>query len=459
MRNSEYKTGSSRERQSITEHGLCMISICIVYYMILWIVSSAAHDSYAKTWDSVILDEAIQIDKITPSRDGVYFLSKPIEGSGTDEAKRNLAYWRFQDQKYSYLSIGNNWKFLDCELTREGYLAVGCGPARIEFFSKEALMPDFGGGAFIDHGLNFMDLVVTGEHALAFIYYEGAYRVSGEKYNILEKMPSNSRDWFLCNGHNGTIWAALRWLEIPEVLIERIDQKTVTRQIRMEGGFRGFYSDSADTLWIATSTGLYRIPSDVSLEAQSHFYNPGPPVYPKELTLCSGYPGPPPTSVVCDATGRTIVGTENDGLFLYEGKIWAHITLADGIAGMSIRCVGVDPDNRFFAAGNGWFSHEKDVRVGVVEQENRPIPLTIYPPYPNPANPTVTISYTLHHNSPVHLSLFNSLGQKVFDFSKQYVTAGFHQHNFTTSDLASGLYLVRVEADGYYSFAKVTIMK
>lgn len=417
---------------------------CVAIYIAFGGVFSAHADS----WNSVVLGESLQIDKITPGRDGAYFLSGD-----------SLSYWEFQSRTHSFLNIGQfYYDFLDCELTREGYLAAGFAYGNIAYFSGSELLTGFGSGAVEEHGLDFMDIVVTGEDSLAFFFYEGAYRVTGEKYTHLEAINGPFDPWwFMCNGHRGTFWAGLRLPdEVPECLIERIDQNTTSPDILLEGAFRGIYCDSADTLWIATSLGLYWVPSDVTIGPQPGPFDP--PVYPEELVLCPSYPGPPPTSVVCDTAGRTLVGTDGDGLYLYEDGAWTHITAADGIADMSVRCVGVDPDNYFFAAGTGWFSFEKKTPDAVGEDQ-RIVPFTVHSPYPNPANAAVTIGYTLDHDAQVRIDIFNILGQKARELIETRMTAGFHQSTFTTNDMASGLYLIHIDAGGFHSFAKVTVMK
>ena len=79
--------------------------------------------------------------------------------------------------------------------------------------------------------------------------------------------------------------------------------------------------------------------------------------------------------------------------------------------------------------------------------------------YPNPFNPNTTIEYQLPENSHVELTVYNSLGQKVQTLVDQQVQAGSHQVTFDGSDLSSGVYIYRLEADGQVISNQMTLVK
>jgi hypothetical protein len=66
--------------------------------------------------------------------------------------------------------------------------------------------------------------------------------------------------------------------------------------------------------------------------------------------------------------------------------------------------------------------------------------------YPNPFNPATTIEYSLLFESNVEISVFNILGEKVRELVNGQMAAGNHSVNFNASNLASGLYIYRIEA-------------
>ncbi len=60
--------------------------------------------------------------------------------------------------------------------------------------------------------------------------------------------------------------------------------------------------------------------------------------------------------------------------------------------------------------------------------------------FPNPFNPATTIRYGLPHRSPVSLSLFNTLGQRVATLVQGEEEMGFHEVRFNAAGLSSGVY-------------------
>jgi hypothetical protein len=68
--------------------------------------------------------------------------------------------------------------------------------------------------------------------------------------------------------------------------------------------------------------------------------------------------------------------------------------------------------------------------------------------YPNPFNPATTISFGLPRRSHVELSIFNALGQKVSTLVNADIDGGYHQVRFDGTNLASGVYFYRINAQG-----------
>lgn len=67
--------------------------------------------------------------------------------------------------------------------------------------------------------------------------------------------------------------------------------------------------------------------------------------------------------------------------------------------------------------------------------------------YPNPFNPSTTIKFGLPEQSNVTLTIFNVLGQKVFEVSTNYFS-GSHSYSFDASKLSSGVYIYSLNATG-----------
>jgi len=80
--------------------------------------------------------------------------------------------------------------------------------------------------------------------------------------------------------------------------------------------------------------------------------------------------------------------------------------------------------------------------------------------YPNPFNPVTTIAYAIREAGPVKLTVYNTLGQSVATLvDRQSHPAGEFTATFNASDLASGVYLYRLEANGYVYIKKMMLVK
>jgi len=79
--------------------------------------------------------------------------------------------------------------------------------------------------------------------------------------------------------------------------------------------------------------------------------------------------------------------------------------------------------------------------------------------YPNPFNPSTTINYSLAKEGNVKLTVFNSLGSKVATIVDGYKPAGNYSVQFNGSNLASGIYLYRLESGNYSAVKKFILMK
>ena len=83
--------------------------------------------------------------------------------------------------------------------------------------------------------------------------------------------------------------------------------------------------------------------------------------------------------------------------------------------------------------------------------------------YPNPFNPSTTISFELREEGFVSLSVFNIKGQSVgaqnFVPINQYMPVGSHQVVFDAEDLTSGVYFARLDAGDFRQTMKILLIK
>lgn len=79
--------------------------------------------------------------------------------------------------------------------------------------------------------------------------------------------------------------------------------------------------------------------------------------------------------------------------------------------------------------------------------------------YPNPFNPTTTISFSLPEASYVSLKVYNSLGQEVATLLDERRDAGTHRVTWDAGSCASGVYFYRLTTRDFTDTRKMLLMK
>lgn len=95
----------------------------------------------------------------------------------------------------------------------------------------------------------------------------------------------------------------------------------------------------------------------------------------------------------------------------------------------------------------------EDVRaliLRVIGSHGLPAEYSLSQNYPNPFNPTTTITYALPVESRVSIKIFNVLGQEVYSLVDEVQSGGYKlvEWDLQKSHIASGVYFIRMKADG-----------
>ncbi|MFI5252107.1 MAG: M20/M25/M40 family metallo-hydrolase [Bacteroidota bacterium] len=112
---------------------------------------------------------------------------------------------------------------------------------------------------------------------------------------------------------------------------------------------------------------------------------------------------------------------------------------------------------------NGDVEYSTEIRVtnvlGVQQKNMLPTVFKLNQNYPNPFNPSTNIQYQLPKESRVNLSVFNILGQKVTTLVDGVQSEGYKEVSFNASNLPSGIYFYRMQANNFTDVKKFIIMK
>ncbi len=77
-------------------------------------------------------------------------------------------------------------------------------------------------------------------------------------------------------------------------------------------------------------------------------------------------------------------------------------------------------------------------------QVSAPEKFELYQNYPNPFNPATVISYQISANSRITLKVFDVVGREVATLFEGMKEAGYHQHVWNASTVATGMYIYQL---------------
>lgn len=111
------------------------------------------------------------------------------------------------------------------------------------------------------------------------------------------------------------------------------------------------------------------------------------------------------------------------------------------------------------SAINYYTSNFKQLPVSVSESPITVNDYQLYQNYPNPFNPITKIRYTIPKSGTVNLKVYNILGQEVKTLVNDFQTVGRYEIDFSSKGLASGVYIYRLQVNGFEQAKKMIILK
>jgi photosystem II stability/assembly factor-like uncharacterized protein len=175
----------------------------------------------------------------------------------------------------------------------------------------------------------------------------------------------------------------------------------------------------------------------------------------------SGLPDVPTSAVIVDPSFPDHVYVGND-ITVYVstdgGNSWSEYNegLPEAMYIVDLSIFRPGRKIRVVTHGNGVFErdlldvHDPGLTVSDFSLEQN---------YPNPFNSTTTIEFDLPKTSDVTLKIYNILGAEVATLVSDILIAGSYSYDWDASNLASGVYLYRLEAGEFVETKKMVLMR
>jgi len=157
---------------------------------------------------------------------------------------------------------------------------------------------------------------------------------------------------------------------------------------------------------------------------------------------------------------------QGDGSWLEVRKLNASDGAADDVFGISVSLsderalVGAIGDDDVGDDSGSAYVYDDLLPTAVEMTTDLPQGYLLSAPYPNPFNPRAVVPFEVPEAAHVRLTLVDIFGREVAILLNRQVAAGSHEAVLDAGHLASGVYLVRLEAEGVvHASQKVLLLR
>jgi len=106
--------------------------------------------------------------------------------------------------------------------------------------------------------------------------------------------------------------------------------------------------------------------------------------------------------------------------------------------------------------GHAW---DDTSTIAVISDNFQPEEMKLYPSYPNPFNPSTTISLGIANTAFIKVSIYDVNGRLVDNLYNSIISSGYHQLTWNATNKASGIYIVLLESASQVETQKLLLMK
>lgn len=144
-----------------------------------------------------------------------------------------------------------------------------------------------------------------------------------------------------------------------------------------------------------------------------------------------------------------------------NGTNWTQVNSGLSDFGGYAFSVAVSAPYLFAGNYNGVWRRPLSEMITAVNEVESEIParFSLLQNFPNPFNPSTTISFTLLKRSFVSLEVFNLIGREVTTIVSEEMLAGNYSRQWNANNLASGVYFCRLQAGSFTETKKLVLLR
>ncbi|MFZ1979439.1 MAG: T9SS type A sorting domain-containing protein, partial [Bacteroidota bacterium] len=241
--------------------------------------------------------------------------------------------------------------------------------------------------------------------------------------------------------------------------------------------YAGTFNGSNDVVFLSTNSGTDWIVADSGLPVDDYvvsFGASGTNLFAGTYTgsiFLSANNGTSWNAVNTGLTNMTVntfvvsgtnifAGTQGGGVLLSinNGAKWTQVNT--GLMDTNVYALAVSGHDLFAGTGHGvWRRSLNDMVTVVKENSEIPVSLSLLQNYPDPFNPTTTISFTIPSRSSVSLKIFDILGREVATIVSQELPAGTYSRQWNAAKMSSGIYFYRLQAGSFTQTKRLVLLK
>ena len=106
-----------------------------------------------------------------------------------------------------------------------------------------------------------------------------------------------------------------------------------------------------------------------------------------------------------------------------------------------------------------WQNNETFIVSGSDYYSTIPVEFVLDNIYPNPFNPSTNISFAVPIDAHVEISIYDINGRLVKSLVNNVLSAGYYEIEWNASNESSGVYILKMQSDGFIDTQKMMLIK